>query len=352
LRRHWLILILLSLTLSLSVPLFYGGLESFYRLGRLSPWVMLLLLSMVLIGWLLNAGRLMVLGRALAVPLASRSAMTTVVSTEFAGLATPAASGAAPTFLFLLSRYGFPLGPAAGVLAVDLVMDIVFFLTALPGALALYAFGENGVDAGRLVILVAVALGGGVAALLVVIRYYRPLAIRAGRLLGRHHRLGRFRFRLARSLVHFRASVRLLFRMGRARLFLLYVLCFCHWIVRYSILPVLLYFMGHPVPWAYLFVGQGLVLFGGLMTFVPGGGGGVEAGLSALLHPYLDPRTTATAMLAWRFVTFYWYLIAGAPVFATATGTHARWLMSRAGTEPGDTDPTRGSASSRRGGER
>ncbi|HYW03520.1 MAG TPA: lysylphosphatidylglycerol synthase transmembrane domain-containing protein [Gammaproteobacteria bacterium] len=340
-RRHWLILILLSLTLSLSVPLLYGGLQSVYRLGRLSPWVMLLLLGMVLVGWLFNAARLMVLGRALEIPFAGRGAMTTVVSTEFAGLATPAASGAAPTFLFLLSRHGFPLGPAAGVLAVDFVMDVVFFLTALPGALALYAFGENGADAGRLVILVAVALGGGVVALVALTRYYRPLAIRAGRLLGHHHRLRRFRFRLARSLVNFRASVRLLFRMGRGRLLLLYALCFCHWTVRYSILPVLLYFMGHPVPWAYLFVGQGLVLFGGLMTFIPGGGGGVEAGLSALLHPYLDPRTTATAMLAWRFVTFYWYLIVGAPVFATATGAHARRLMSRSGTEPGEDGPDR-----------
>lgn len=335
-RRHWLILILLSLALSVSVPLVYGGLGGFYGLRKLSPWVMLLLLGMVLVGWMLNAARVRLLGKALDVRLSRRHAMTTVVSTEFAGLATPAASGAAPTFLFLLSRYGFPLGPAAGVMAVDFFMDMVFFLTALPGALLLYVFEENGADALRLVVLVSIALGGGVLTLLVLLRYYRPLALRVGRVLNRHPRLSRFRYRLARSLIHFRRSVRLLLQMGPARLTALYLLCFGHWTVRYSILPVLLVFMGHPVPWGYLFVGQGLALFGGLLTFLPGGGGGVEAGLSALLRPYLDPATTATALLAWRFVTFYWYLLVGGPLFAVVTGTHARRLMGRAGSDPDD----------------
>jgi hypothetical protein len=93
-----------------------------------------------------------------------------------------------------------------------------------------------------------------------------------------------------------------------------------HWMVRYSVLPLVILVLGHSVPWAYLFVGQSMMLIIGTLTFLPGGAGGVDLTLAALLHPHLPPAVAATAVLAWRFCMFHWYLIAGAPVFLATTG--------------------------------
>ena len=68
---------------------------------------------------------------------------------------------------------------------------------------------------------------------------------------------------------------------------------------------------------------------------LPGGAGGVELGFAALLAAWLEPGTLALGLLLWRFVTFYWYLLLGAPVFAITTGHMMRRFLeedeSRAG---------------------
>lgn len=63
-----------------------------------------------------------------------------------------------------------------------------------------------------------------------------------------------------------------------------------------------------------------LSLTAGQLVLLPGGSGGAEVSSSLLLAPYLEASTAAAAILLWRFVTFYWYLIAGAPVFALMAG--------------------------------
>src|SRR5690606_16607446 len=93
-----------------------------------------------------------------------------------------------------------------------------------------------------------------------------------------------------------------------------------HWLLRFSVLYVLLLGLGEDVPWPYLFITQVLILTLGHFTFLPGGTGGVELGFGAMLGPFLDSATLATALVLWRFATFSWYLIAGAPVFAAVAG--------------------------------
>jgi uncharacterized membrane protein YbhN (UPF0104 family) len=55
------------------------------------------------------------------------------------------------------------------------------------------------------------------------------------------------------------------------------------------------------------------------MFYTPGSGG-VELSFTALLAPTLDHATLGAVLLMWRFATYYWYLIAGAPVFALFVG--------------------------------
>ncbi len=336
-RRSWGFLIVVSLALSLAVPVLYGGLDSLAHLRRLPLWVVALLLGMVLLGWNFNAARVHLLARYLGSPMGRRQALATVVSAEFAWCASPAGAGGPATYVFLLSRHGLAVGRGAALVAVDQLTDLVFFATAMPLALALYALHRGISHPLRLFVLVAVLVLGGAATLAWLVRHYRPLALGLGRLLRHVPRLSKVRYRLARWLVQFKQGVRLLLAMGKGRMFLLYLFCVGHWMMRYGVLPVLLWLLGESVPWGYLFAIQALLGFVAHAAFLPGGGGGVEVAFGALLSPYLDPVTSAFVLLVWRFCTFYWYLLAGAPVFVLSTGNMAGRLVAM-GTRQGDRD--------------
>lgn len=319
-RYSWGFLIFVSLAVSLALPLIYGGMDSLKQLATLSPEVIALLLSMVVAGWILNAGRIRILAGGLGVRLKGREALRTVLSAEFAAVATPASAGGAATYIFLLSRRGLRLGEAAAIVAFDQVMDLIFFATAMPIALLLFLNDQGVTESVTAPALLIGMLALGVGLLLWLPRHYRSVAIWLGRVIRGIPGVCRLRYRLARWLIQFRASAALLLSLGVGRLLLVYFLCVGHWLLRYGVLPVLLYFMGYSGPWSYIFLAQGLMFLVGQLSFLPGGAGSVELAFAALLRPYLDGGTTAAAILAWRFCTFYWYLLAGAPVFAlTAT---------------------------------
>jgi len=328
-RKSWLALFALSLGLSLAVPLLYGGLDSLRALRGVPVWALAALLAMVGAGWVLNAARIRLLATGLGGRLGRRRALLTVIASEFAGVATPANVGNAPTYVLLLSRHGLTVGQAAAVVAVDGLTDLVFFATAIPAALLLFALDRGVSGPLRLGGLLLALTLLGVAALGLLLRHYRQLALWLGRRLHHTARLRRLRFRLARGLIQFRRAVQLLLAMGPWRLGLLYLYCVGHWMLRYGVLPAILWLMDQAVPWGYLFLMQGLLLFLGQLIVLPGGGGGVELGFGAMLAPYLDPVTSASVLLLWRFCTFYWYLLAGAPVFALLSGRAVSELARR-----------------------
>lgn len=318
-RYSWGFLVLVSLAVSLSLPFLYGGMDSFEQLATLSPAVVVLLLGMVVAGWILNAGRIRILARGLGVRLRAREALSTVISAEFAAVATPASTGGAATYIFLLSRRGLRFGEAAAIVAFDQLMDLIFFATVMPVALLLFFTGQGMTRAFSAPAILIGVIVLGVILLLWLPRHYRPVAIWLGRVIRRVPGLCRLRYRLARGLIQFRRSVTLLLRLGAGPLLLVYLLCIGHWMLRYGVLPVLLYFMGYSGHWSYIFLAQALMFFVGHLSFLPGGAGGVELVFGVLLRPYLDGGTMAATILVWRFCTFYWYLLAGAPVFIFTT---------------------------------
>ena len=319
-RRAGIWLILLSITLSLAVPLAYGGLAGLSAVQELPVAAFALLLVMAMLSWLCNAARLSLLAHTLGAHLSALTVTSTIIACEFAAVTTPLGSGSLPTHVLLLSRRGISTGRTIGIMAMDSVMDLIFFATALPCAVAAYVLSSGHTDLLRWGVTAVIFLIAGLAILYALVHHYRSLALGLGRILSYIPWAKTKRLRLARLFIQFHNSMRLLFSMGFAPLTLLYVLCMCHWLIRYSILPLLLWFTGHPIPWSYLFVVQGLVLFVGQLSMLPGGGGSVEFTLSLLLSPYLTPAVTAATLLSWRFVTFHWSLLAGAPVFLFLMG--------------------------------
>ncbi len=324
-RSHWVLALAASLVGVAVVPLLLGGGESLQRALSLPPLALAGLLGMICLAWCCNAGRFhLLLGGMGRVP-GYRSLLRVVVSAEFAGTATPAYAGGPAAYLYLLGQLGLRPGQSAAAVALDQLTDMVFFATALPVALLLLAVGQDLRGMGGGLILVALLPAMGVALLAWLPRHYRRLALALGRLMQRVPRVHRWRYRLARWLLQFRASVQAVLAMDRRRLVAVYLLCAAHWSLRYGILPVTVHLLGEDVPVAYLFVVQSVALFVGHLTAVPAGAGTADLTFAALLSAYLPAGSVASALLIWRFCTFHWYVLVGAPLLLVGAAGRS-WL--------------------------
>lgn len=343
--RHLRWPLLLALLLAAAVPLALGGRALPAELGRF-PWPLFLgLLGMILVSWNLNAARIRLLLAGTGRRLGQRRALAVLMATEFAICATPGGAGGPVTQVALLRREGVPGARAAAVYAVDQLMDLVFFLNALL-ALAVYAVVRAAVPhPGWELALPAGLVAGGLLALALLLRHDRAVIRGTGRLL---RRLGLRRLwgpAAARHLLRFRRAVRATLRLHPLRLLAVYLLCTTHWLVRYTVLYVVLRGLGVQVDWAYVFLAQMLALSAGQASLMPGGAGGTEVAAGALLGAVMPLKTAATAILIWRLVTYHWYLAAGGAVFAW-TGGRALWARV-SGRRPkpehtiGPAEPTR-----------
>src|SRR5690625_2338310 len=123
-----------------------------------------------------------------------------VLASEFAGVATPAGAGNPATYVMLLSRNGLSLSSSAAIIAIDRLTDLVFFGTAIPIAIFLFAFDSGISHPIRAAALIIGLFLVGVMILMLFLRHFRCVAVLLSVFLGRVPRLRRFRYRVVREV--------------------------------------------------------------------------------------------------------------------------------------------------------
>lgn len=121
---------------------------------------------------------------------------------------------------------------------------------------------------------------------------------------------------MARKLLQFLAAFTDTLKLPVRTLIKVFALTCVHWVLRHSVLYLALRGLGADLQWAWSFPIQMLALSAGQFSLLPGGAGAAELTSAALLAPMVGKSTAA--ILIWRAVTYYFYLLVGGPVF---------WLM-------------------------
>ena len=329
------LLIVISILICLAIAFAYGGLAAFARMAQLPAWPLAAGLVMIVLGWQAHTVRLRLLVRGLGLRLTHREAFPLVMATEFSFAATPAGAGGLLTYIYLLKRHGLSAAQTTALYTIDQLLDLVFFLTLLPLLAVLLVTGYAPVQLQHQFALLATVLVGGLALAALIAWKYRRVLLWAGRVM-RALRIARARrVRLARTFVHFRHGIRLILALPRRRLLAVYALCAAHWLLRYSVLFVLCAGTGTEITWSTLILVQMLALTAGQVSLLPGGSGTVELTFGLLISRWLDPATAAAVLLEWRFILYYWYLIAGAPFFTAKIVRRDR----KTGKRYGETTP-------------
>jgi uncharacterized membrane protein YbhN (UPF0104 family) len=151
------------------------------------------MIAMVPAGWGLNALRLYTPADGLGVGIGYRQALQTVVATELASCATPAGTGGPVAFVLLLRRHGLAGARAAAFFAIEQVMDLLFFLGALPIAVILLASRTDLPELGGIATLLGLVLGTGILTVWSLLDHHRqsrhlPSSWENGRSAGRGSR--------------------------------------------------------------------------------------------------------------------------------------------------------------------
>lgn len=315
-RRWWLLLG--ALVMAALVPLLLGGSGLFERLRVFPLWLLLTMLGMIVLGWYLNALRLRLLvGRR---RLGQGRALGVVIATEFAICATPGGAGGPLTMMALLLRQGVPAAKGTATYAVEQLTDLLFFACALVGVL-IYAVTHSLNSYIASLLGFSAALSIGVMVVLALLgRFHRQVFLLNGWVVGRLGVQGARKRAWARKVLSFRNALLDCFRLPRAVLLGIFVLTTLHWLLRYSVLYLTLQGLGSQLAWAWTFIVQLLALTAGQLSLLPGGAGSAELASAALLTPMVGKSTAAAAIVIWRFVTYYFYLIAGAPLFLHLAG--------------------------------
>ncbi|MCQ4286240.1 flippase-like domain-containing protein [Pseudomonas stutzeri] len=315
-RRWWLLAG--ALLIAALVPLLLGGSGLFERLLRFPPVLLLSMLGMIVLGWYLNAFRLrLLIGRR---RLRQPRALGIVIATEFAICATPGGAGGPLTMMALLHHQGVTPAKGTATFAVEQLADLLFFSCALVGVLIYAVTHSINTYIASLLGFSAALLLGLMVLLALLGRFHRQVFLINGWLAGRlGMKAPRKRF-WARKVLSFRNALLDCFRLPRAILLGVFVLTTLHWLLRYSVLYLTLQGLGSQLAWAWTFIIQLLALTAGQLSLLPGGAGSAELASAALLAPLVGKSTAAAAILVWRFVTYYFYLIVGAPLFIHLAG--------------------------------
>jgi uncharacterized protein (TIRG00374 family) len=316
-RLAWLLAGLLT---ALLIPLVLGGSEMFLRLSSFPLDLLLGMLGMIVACWGLNALRLRLLLGDSVGGLSPLKSLGVVMATEFAICATPGGSGGPLTLMTVLSRNGVRPAKSSAVFATDQLSDLLFFLCALLGILLYALFHELSQKLEWMLSLSAILMLGGLCLGIGFARYHRQIIKLNGGLLKRLNTNATTRRHWARKLLHFRNAFVDTLKMPRQKLAQVFMLTCLHWGLRYSVLYLALRGLGVDIQWAWSFLIQMLSLSAGQLSLLPGGAGAAELTSAALLAPIVGKSTAAAAILIWRAVTYYFYLIAGGPVFLLLVG--------------------------------
>lgn len=322
-RLPWLLVAIVAAVL---IPMLLGGTAIFARLRSFPLSWMLGLIGIILACWVLNTLRLRLLLGDQRGQVTRLQSLGVVMSAEFAWCATPAGSGGPLTIMALLNRYGVRPAQASAVFAMDQLSDLLFFLCALIGVL-FYALAHSISQSQQMMLVISTCLvAGSLVGCVALGVWHRQVMLLIGRLMRRVRLKSSTRWRWTRKWLRFIAAFTNALKLPRSTLIMVFSLTCVHWGLRYSILYLALQGLGVDFQWAWSFLIQILSLSAGQFSLLPGGAGTAELTSAALLAPMVGKSTAAAAILIWRSVTYYFYLIVGGPIFVLMLG---RPLLSK-----------------------
>jgi len=249
--------------------------------------------------------------KAVGARLPLSTSLRTSLGGDFGASITPARMGAEPARFLILAEAGTPAADAMVILYTELFFEAIS-LAIVVAAVAVIFHASGRAFAAMLGVVGGYALfvvGLGVLGFILSRRNVRdepPTWAQRVRLHGRRWAIVQRWFERVRTTVDAFKEM----RFGWASLSLLASIT--HVAARFTILPAIVYSTTTtPVPLSPLVIWPLGIIYGAGVVPAPGGGGAVELAFRAALGSVIPAHAFASALVWWRFYTFYLYIVLG-----------------------------------------
>lgn len=295
--------------------------ESWRHLAAIHPRTVAAALGLMAGTWAIGGLRVWVVARALGHPTPYDAALRAALVGAMTSGLTPFSSGGGAAEAAVLARdaavpYSVAMASvtAAGVINQSVLllvsMALVFSPVPLPGlpavrtllrwVLGVYALGLAGVVAALFRLQ---WLAGPVEALLTRVERVLPKAASRARAL---------RMKTRHFLISMAEAFRTVMWTHPAAAAAVAAIYLVYYLLLFGVAALLASSLGSSLPAAVMIAAQfPLFLVGGVIP-TPGGSGGLEAAMAALVAPHLPAGAVGIFVAAWRFLTYYVTLMAGA----------------------------------------
>ncbi|MEM1054194.1 MAG: lysylphosphatidylglycerol synthase transmembrane domain-containing protein [Bacteroidota bacterium] len=275
----------------------------------------LLAITLVVVPWVTQALRMTIWTRFVGHPIGMVTAIRIYAGGVLGSAVTPTAVGAGSIRWALAVRWGVPGGTAASLFSVEAAEDLCFFLLAVPLALVLTSARQSGlvgqaVEDAAFGVDVQVAIGAGVAVMLVLLVWIGFRLALGGRLGARRQKQARrlsvrTRVRVRRGLRDLRQTLALVTTQGKGWFVLTLVLTAIQWTARYSVAAVVIVALGETLQPVLYWLLSWLTYAVASPAPTPGAAGATEATFILLHSPFVSFDILPLASSVWRLLLFY-----------------------------------------------
>lgn len=286
-----------------------------YSLTEFKPHYILLAMGMALIPWVTNTLRVLIWTRFLGYRFSLFQILRIVIITDLGSAISPTAIGGGYVKAGMLMRKGISAGASASLMTLGSIEDGIFFLFAVPASIYVSSCWDLPIIRTLFRTLESYLLPASIilAVFLLLFYFFSRLGkytATTKRLLS-HKLLKKFKTHVSKAIHDFAQVYKLIGTNGKKQFAVSMLLTSIQWIVRYSILSVLLLAFDIRIDPVLFFLFQWLTF--SMMTLIPtpGATAGAEASFLLIYSSLIPSNVIGFMTAAWRFLTFYFHIILG-----------------------------------------
>jgi|SRR5690554_3922063 len=299
------------LAIGLAIPIALGGKEALALIATLHLKDILILLSIMVIIWHLNLLKLRILMSGKLVNLSYWRMARIYMAAEFVSKTTPAGSGAPVAAIALLAPHNVSASTCIAIFCVVGCMDaivLIFYISIFSLAGLSDMLGANAITS--MLLLTAIMACVIFATYLLISQHKLLIGIADGTL--RLFSVPPSKRRTAhKALISLHRAIKKITRLPPWRLAISWAACLVYWILYLSTLYLSILLIGGHISWTDAGFIQVIAMGVGHLLMIPGGIGGSEITSAVLLTPLMGATIAGSAILVWRFLMLYLYLIVG-----------------------------------------
>lgn len=311
--KRWLAALLASVLLGLAGILLVNTpadiRAQLHQLPAASPPLILALAGAAAAYWIIPGLRLQVLAAVQGQRLPFSTGLLIHLTGMLSAAITPGGAGSAPAIVAGLCRAGLSLGAALGIAVQVTLLDLLFFVWAMPLSVGYLLLSRAPGLAPDLAVPVGATIVVSLVASILLSRRPRSIA-RLFLWLARRRTFLRFRERLTATARGYYRCGRLFLGMGRLTWIYLQALSALAWLGMFLLFWMLAR-MYQPLEMMTTLATLALATLLSMIAPTPGGSGFIEVAVSTGIDSQLSEAQLAAPLLLWRFGTFYLVYLVG-----------------------------------------